>query len=285
MGDSFLRYTLRQLVRDFPDDDTCLEFIFRKQDPTCLRCGGHTFYKVQGRLAYVCYCGHQIHPLKGTIFEGSRTSLTDWFYVIFLFSVSRNGVAATEIQRHIGVTYKTAWRMGHRVRSLMKRDDQLLEGTVEVDETYIGGRHRRKYGYSKKAPVFGAVEKNGKIHAVHVKSTGARVLLPEIYKIVKPGTHVHTDEYFAYKKLSRYGYTHSFITHSKYQWANGDVHTNTIEGFWGQLKRSLRGTHHSVSKKWLQYYVDEFVFRYNYRHLDMFNVIIERAHLRKERVA
>lgn len=154
----------------------------------------------------------------------------------------------------------------------------VLEGIVEVDETYIGGRHRRYLRHSKKSSVFGAVERGGKVHARHVKSTGARVLLPEIYQHIKPGTHINSDEWRAYKKLSRYGYKHSFVTHSKYEWARGDVCTNTIEGFWGQLKRSLHGTYHSVSSKYLQLYIDEFVFRYNHRHENMFELLLVRGH-------
>jgi transposase len=183
---------------------------------------------------------------------------------MYLFSVSKNGVAATEIQRHTGVTYKTAWRMGHKIRELMA-EDRTLEGIIEVDETYIGGRHRRYKKYSKKYSVFGAVERNGSVRAVHVRSTGARVLLPEIQRTVKPGSTIYSDEWGAYRKLSYYEYTHDTVNHSKYEWSRENVYTNTIEGFWGQMKRSFSGTHHSISKKWLQHYVDEFTFKYNHR--------------------
>lgn len=157
----------------------------------------------------------------------------------------------------------------------MKGCDLKLEGQVEVDETYIGGRHRRYLKHSKKFPVFGAVERGGHIRAKHVVSTGARVLMPEIYQTIRPGTHVYSDEWRAYKKLRRYGYEHSTVEHGRYEWARGDVYTNTIEGFWGQLKRSLRGTHHSVSRKWLQSYIDEFVFRYNLRGAVVYAVLLE----------
>ncbi len=113
--------------------------------------------------------------------------------------------------------------------------------------------------------------------AKHVKSTGARVLLPEIYRSVKVGSQVYSDEYRAYEKLSRHGYKHDAIVHSRYEWARDDVYTNTIEGFWGQLKRSLKGTHHSVSRKWLQSYVDEFVFRYNHRRENVFELLIVKT--------
>lgn len=269
-----MKYALSQLLAEFSSNDICLNYIFQNSYKHCPNCSGSTFYRIKNRPAFICRCGHQIYPLKGTIFEKSRTPLISWFYVIYLFSVSKNGVAATEIQRHLGVTYKTAWRMGHQIRKLMRSDDRILEGIVEVDETYIGGRHRKFLKYKKKFPVFGAVERGGSIRATHVKSTGVRVLLPEIYRTVKPDTQIYSDEWGAYKKLSRYGYRHDTVVHSKYEWARENVHTNTIEGFWGQLKRSLHGTHHSVSKKWLQSYVDEFVFRYNHRNEPTFHKLL-----------
>jgi hypothetical protein len=261
-----LRYAITQFLKDYPTDESCLEIIFQQKykDHVC-PCGSSAFYRITGRPAYVCANGHHLHPLKGTIFEKTRTPLTSWFYVTYLFSVSKNGVAATEIQRHLGITYKTAWRMGHKVRHLMRSDNFILDGHVEVDETYIGGRHRRYQDYSKKHAVFGAVERGGRIRAKYVKSTGSRVLLPEIYQSVRPGSHIYSDEWRAYKKLPHYGYGHSTVEHGAREWGRGEVYTNTIEGFWGQMKRSLHGTHHSVSKKWLQSYVDEFVFKYNNR--------------------
>lgn len=260
-----MKFTYGQFLDEFPTDEACLKYLFEKQRQPCCSCHGTRFYRVYGRLSYVCYCGKQIHPLKGTIFEKSRTPLRSWFYVIYLFSVSRNGLAATEIQRQLGVTYKTAWRMGHKVRWLMRSENHLLSGIVEVDETYIGGRHWHRYGFSKKYPIFGAVERNGSVYAAYVRSNGARVLIPEIYKTVKTGTQIYSDEYAAYKRLGIHGYKHDSVKHAKYEWARGEVYTNTIEGFWGQLKRSLKGTHHSVSRKWVQSYVDEFVFKYNHR--------------------
>ena len=163
--------------------------------------------------------------------------------------------------------------MGHQIRRLMQDDNSPLEGIVEVDETYIGGRHRRYMRYKKKFPVFGAVQRGGRIKAMYVKSTGARVLLPQIYKNVKVGAQIYSDEWRAYKRLSYHGYQHDTVTHSKYEWSRDNVCTNTIEGFWGQMKRSLHGTHHSVSKQWLQSYVDEFVFRYNNRE-DVFHLLL-----------
>ena len=147
---------------------------------------GVKWYPITGRLGFVCSeCDSHVYPLSGTIFANSTTSLWSWFYVIYLFSVARNGISAKEVERQLGVTYKTAWRMCRQIRLLMVDETPKLEGIVEVDETYIGGRHRRQFGFSKKAPVFGAIERGGRVKTQYVKSTGARVLLPEIYSKVK----------------------------------------------------------------------------------------------------
>lgn len=280
-----MRYTKKQFDEQFPDDDACLDRMFKDRYgdvDTCPSCGviGTKFYRVTGRKCYACeWCGYQLHPLAQTIFHKSSTSLKDWFYAIYLFSVGKNGVSAKEIERHLGVTYKTAHRMAKQIRSLMA-DESPIGGSgmsVEVDETYIGGRHPKKLGYSKKSVVFGAVERDGRIRAKHVLSSGTRVLIPHINKTVAPETIIYSDEWRAYKRLNKTAYSHTTINHSKLEWARGKAHTNTIEGFWSQLKRSISGTYHAVSPKYLQLYVDEFAFRYSYRDVAVYPVLLERA--------
>ncbi|HKU18281.1 MAG TPA: IS1595 family transposase [Candidatus Saccharimonadales bacterium] len=278
-----MRYTYKRFAAEFPNDDVCLDAIFQMRYgdvTTCPRCGviDTKFYRVRGRKCYACkHCGYQLHPLAQTIFHKSDTPLTSWFYVMYQVSVAKNGVSAKEIVRHLGVGYKTAHRMLHKIRSLMQQGGDMLSGIVEIDETYIGGKHKHKYGYSKKQAVFGAVERAGHIKATHVRSTGARVLLPLIEEKITPGAQVYSDEYRAYSTLERRGYPHATVTHSSFEWANGDTHTNTIEGFWGQLKRSISGTYHCVSPQHLQAYVDEFVFRYNFRGVAVYPVLLELA--------
>lgn len=268
-----MRYTVKQFKADYPNDDVCLDTIFQNrygEVKTCPGCGtiGTKFHRVTGRKCYACqWCGYQLHPLAQTIFHKSSTPLTDWFYAIYLFSVSKNGVAAAELQRHLGVTYKTAHRMARQIRSLMAEDGAIggPGKPVEIDETYIGGKHPIALRHSKKQSVFGAVERGGQVRVKHVKSTGARVLLPEIDQTVKAGTNIHSDEWQAYKTLPMRGYSHTTVTHSTLEFVRGDAHTNTIEGFWSQLKRSIDGTYHAVSPKYLQLYASEFAFRYNRR--------------------
>lgn len=279
-----MRYTLKQFQEEYPDDDACLEAVFQDRFGNlkcCPKCGviDAKFYRVKSRQCYSCeWCGYQLHPLADTIFRKTKTPLTSWFYAIYLFSVAKNGVSAKELERHLGVTYKTAWRMCKQIRILMKQDaEEQLTGEVEIDETYMGGKHRKKYGRSKKQTVFGMVERDGVATIKHVKSSGARVLLPEIAMGITPGTQVYSDEWGAYRSLNKRGYSHTTVNHSKLEYVRGIVYTNTIEGFWSQLKRSIDGTYHSVSPKYLQSYLDEFVFRYNYRAMPAGPVLLERA--------
>jgi transposase-like protein len=276
-----MRYTFKDFKTEYPDDQTCLVAVLENRyGSTCPRCGvvGVKWHPIKGRKGFVCSeCDRHIYPLAETIFRKSETSLWNWFYAIYQFSVAKNGVSAKELERTLGVTYKTAWRMAKQIRLLMQNDGDPLTGDVEVDETYIGGKHEKKFGYSKKNAVFGAVERGGMAKAVHVKSTGSRVLLPVIDEGVSKGSNIYSDEWRAYTSLKNRGYSHATVTHSKLEYVRGLVHTNTIEGFWGQLKNSLRGTYHAVSPKYLQSYVDEFVFRYNYREVAICPVLLERA--------
>lgn len=273
---------MKQFQKEYPNDDVCLGKAFEDRFGNikdCPKCGviNTKFYRVRGRKCYACmHCGYQLHPLAHTIFHKSETPLTSWYYAIYLFSVSKNGVAAKELERHLGVTYKTAWRMARQIRSLMA-DEIKLSGTVEMDETYIGGVHPRKLGKSKKQIVFGMVEREGRVSAHQVKSAGARVLLPKIQKHVNPQAIIHTDEWGAYRTLRRRGYSHTTVNHSTLEYVRGTVHTNTIEGFWSQLKLSISGTYHAVSPKYLQSYVDLFAFSYNHRGVAAGPVLLGRA--------
>jgi transposase-like protein len=249
--------------------------------PACPKCGvvNPSYYRVKNRKCYECKdCGNQIHPLAGTIFHKSSTSLREWFYIIYLYSVSKNGMSAKEVERHLGVTYKCAWRIAKQVRELMNEGGSPLSGVVETDETYIGGRKRGKdITFQDKEIVFGMVERKGKVKANHVASAGTRVLLPRLRESVAIGTTVYSDQARVYSTLKRLGYLHASVNHSTGEYGRGVVHTNTIEGFWGQLKRSINGTYHCVSPKYLQSYVNEFVYRYNHRQNPIFPVLIASA--------
>jgi transposase len=279
-----MRFTITQFNERFPDNDSCLDYIFEQaygNMPACPKCGiiSPSYYRVRNRKCYECKdCGNQFHPLANTIFHKSSSSLHDWFYVIYLFSVAKNGVSAKEVERHLGVTYKTAWRIAKQVRALMQQGTSPLSGIVETDETYIGGVQRGKnITVQDKAVVFGMVERGGNVKAEHVRSAGARVLLPRLQSNIVPGTTIYSDQAQVYRTLHRVGYYHDSVNHSAGEYGRGVVHTNTIEGFWGQLKRSIDGTYHCVSRKYLQLYLNEFVYRYNHRTAPVFPVLIASA--------
>jgi transposase len=245
---------IRDFQKRFPDEDTCLTHLMRTRFGERLKCfkclKQATYYRVRGRRSFECeHCGYQVYPTAGTPFESTRTPLRDWFYVMFLFCASRNGVAAKEVQRQLGVTYKTAWRMCNLIRKYMGYvdGDAPIGGpgkVVEADETFIGGvDHEARGEADDKAIVLGMVERGGDVV-----------------------TRLYTDEGTAFKLLTeKYGYEHEMVDHSAKEYVRGDVHTNSIEGFWANVKRGINGTYVHVSKKWLQSYLREFEYRHNLR--------------------
>ncbi|MCH9053942.1 MAG: IS1595 family transposase, partial [Proteobacteria bacterium] len=239
------------------------------------KCGAEgAFAKLKKLPAYACpTCGHHIHPMVGTPFERSRTPLKKWFYAMYLFTTSRHGVPAKELQRQLGVTYKTAWRMGHEIRKYMGEVDGIppMTGHVEVDETYVGGRRPKIKGFTGrgakgKTVVFGILERGGDLYTEVVPSAAGKSLIPPIVKHVPKGTRVSSDEWAPYRVLPSLGYKHDTVDHAAKEYARGNVHVNTLEGFWSMLKRSIRGTHIHVSRKHLPKYLGEFEFRWNLRH-------------------
>lgn len=279
-----MRYTKKDFEAEYPDDDACLESVFQNRFGDleyCPKCASETtFYRVKKRQCYACqWCGYQLFPLSGTIFRKTTTPLKDWFYAIYLFSVSKNGVSAKELERHLGVTYKTAWRIAKQIRTLMAQSKTTLEGTIEIDETYIGGHRRnlRGRGGSGKTPIVGMVERKGQIRAEATKDVKRSTIHGLMNEYMDKKSPVHTDEFYVYRNLKTLGYKHESVKHSDKQYVRGDVHTNSIEGFWSLIKRSISGTYCSVSPKYLQTYVDEFVFRYNFRDVAVCPVLLELA--------
>jgi len=286
-----MSYNFKDFDTQFPDDAACLDHIFRARfaNHVC-ECGKRDcFYRVEKRRCYSCsFCGAQLHPTAGTIFHKSETSLKSWFFAIFLFAKSKNGVAAKELQRQLGVTYKTAHRMGHKIRALMTSEGNMFSGVVEADETYIGGKSEGKRGRGAlgKTPVIGIAERRGGVCAKVMDKVTAASAIKLIRKNVTPGTTVTTDEFGIYNYVSKLGFKHEVVNHGSGEYVAGRAHTNTIEGFWSQLKRSLDGTHHSVSPKYLQNYVDEFAFRYSHRYAsEIFDLLIVRTGLQQPTAA
>lgn len=281
-----MRYTIKDLRADFPDDEACLQFLFdaRLGDlKTCPKCGvvGTKFYRVSNRMAFKCKdCRQYIYPLAGTIFEKSTTPLTLWFHALYLFSVSKNGVSALEIQRQVGVAYKTAHRMAKMIRLLMHESGKLgfLGTPIQVDEAFIGGKKKQTHARDSKAPVMAALEVGGEVRVAVVPRAASKYAVPFLEENVDEGAMLHTDESKIYKHLKvKSLYRHESVRHIAHEFVRDGVTTNNVEGFFGQLKRSLDGTFHAVSHYYLHSYVSEFAFRYNHRHQNVFQLLLAKA--------
>ena len=274
-------FNVRQFFARFPDDEACLVHIFNVRygaRHVCRACGVEaTFHRLTNRRAWACAaCGDNLYPTAGTVFQDTRTPLQTWFYAIYLFVTTRHGVSGKELQRRLGVTYKTAWRIGQKIREQIGNADfqGLLSGHVEADETYVGGkRHggKRGRGAPGKTVVMGIKERDGAVKATVVPNVRMNSLRGVINDQVEKGTFVSSDELASYNLLTGDGYTHGRVSHSAKQWTKEDgaagelISTNGIESFWRMFKVSVRSTHIFVSEQHMSKYLAEFTFRANHR--------------------
>lgn len=276
-----MKYTITDLRSDFPDDAACLRWLVDYLHPDgifCDNCQKVTpHHAMKTRKSYSCEtCGHHVHPTSGTIFHKSSTPLTLWFEAIFLITATRSGVSAKQLERTLGVTYKTAWRMFHQIRSMMGDDGKPFDGEpVEVDEMYMHPDPTKNTrvqsvvngkGVRKSEMVFGMVERGGKAKVVHMGSNhSGKALIPEIQKSIPTSVRIYSDNYQAYKSLYYLGYSHKSINHSQLKYVAGDTHTQNIENLWSNMKRGIKGVYRHVDAQYLQAYVDEYAFRYSHR--------------------
>ena len=287
-------FSVREFFQRFNSEDACLEHImavrFGGTRFDCPKCGTveSTFHKLQKRRTYVCAsCGHHVNPTAGTILENTRTPLVSWFYAIYLFCTTRHGVSGKELQRQLGVTYKTAYRIGQQIRDLMSKAqgfDALLTGHIELDEAYVGGRRsgKRGRGAAGKTIVMGLAERDGRMKAVVIPNVKKDTLRDVVLANVEKGATVSTDELYSYNLLTGDGYSHGAVKHGRkeytwYDYERGEnFHVNTVEGFWRLFKASVRSTHVQISAKHMQRYLDEFTFRASNRHRvnGMFDLLV-----------
>lgn len=266
---------LFNFFKQFPTEEACIAYLEKVRWPDqryCPHCGSTKTYKFKSGKLFKCGdCRKQFTAKVGTIFTDSHIPLQKWFLAVYMLTSLKKGVSSIAIAKQLDVTQKSAWFMLQRIRYAMSYGtfDKPLEGTLEGDETYIGGKSDLKGKFSNKVAVLGLVEKQkgtGKIVTMVTKHADATVALPFIRANAKKGSEIQTDESRIYHRLKR-EYTHQFVTHQNLEYVRDDVTTNTIEGAWDHLKLGLRAIYMGVSPKHLSMYCDEFGFRYNTRDL------------------
>ena len=265
--------TLAGFMTAFPNEEACRKYFesirFANGD-YCPLCKHDKIMRFSDGKRYRCHkCRKDFTIKTGTLFGESKIPMQKWFIAIYLLTTRKKGISSVELSEQVGVSQKTAWFIDHRIREALKQNKGKLFGTVEVDETYIGGKHVRKDSFKKKAPIMGMTERKGQIRAFHIPARETHIVLGKITENVDKSAYVMTDEAAVYKKLPKIGYRRGAVKHSKHEWARGEINTNSIESFWALFKRGHHGTYHSMSKKHLQRYIDEFAFRFNGRGSDM----------------
>ncbi len=226
----------------------------------------------------------------GTVFRNSKISLQKWLWALYLFSSNKKGVSSCQLAKHIGITQKSAWFLLHRSRYTFKHSvfiKEMLKGSVEIDETFIGGKNKNRHwdkkvpnsqgrSWKDKVPVLGMIERGGNLITRVVSNTKQSTIEPIIKANVKENSNVYTDEWFAYKDLGKW-FNHQIVNHNAKQYVSGKATTNRIENPWSHLKRMIYGTYHWVSKEHLSKYVDEFTLRFNtrkYRERERFDLVL-----------
>ena len=273
--------SLLEVFKTFSDEEKCYEYLkqLRWTDgkPTCPKCGSqHKIYLFSNKRTYSCtYCDRQFSIKVGTIFENSKIKLSKWFPAIYLITSRKKGISSVQLGKDLGITQSAAWFMLHRIRKALRQDFfNMIETTAEIDETFIGGKEKNKptgkrtkknQGRSTKTriPIVGILtRRNKEVRAIRVDNTSKEQLHAFILGNIFPDTKIMTDEWTGYKGLDKM-YKHSVVKHKNEEYVRGECHTNGIEGFWSLLKRGIIGVYHQMSKKHIEKYVDEFVFRYN----------------------
>lgn len=274
--------SLPQVLNHFNDKGTCTKFLEQQRwngKPICPHCGHDKVYKTN--RGYKCAdkdCYKKFTVTVGTVFENSKIKLNLWFAAIYLATAHKKGISSLQLHRDLGITQKTAWFMLHRIREMLReKKSNLLQGEVQADETFVGGKNRNRHTDKKvefsqgrsvkdKTPVLGLLS-NGRVNTTVVPDTKAGTLKPIIQKMVEKGSIIVTDEWGAYNGLSS-DYQHEVVKHNEGQYISNGFHTNSMEGFWSLFKRGIFGIYHHASPKHLHRYCDEFSYRYNTRKIN-----------------
>lgn len=286
--------SLVHLLDHFKEESTCIEYLVQTRwnggAVCCPHCGNEKVYTTN--RGYKCAdkdCYKKFTVTTGTIFENTKISLRFWFAAIYLGTAHKKGISSLQLSRDLNITQKTAWFLLHRVREMLNENaPDLLDGTVEVDETFVGGKNKNRHNDKKKdkndnlagkTPVFGTLQRGGDVRTHVVPNVQGDTLKGIIKATVIAESIMVSDEAQAYKGLDVY-YDHLSVNHSRGQYVNGLAHTNSIEGFWSLLKRGIVGIYHNVSPKHLHRYCNEFEYRYNTRKVkdgDRFELAIKNV--------
>lgn len=287
--------SLYNLLDFFKTEEICEEYLAVMRwngKPTCPYCNNENVNQLQGKTKrYKCYnCKKQYSVKVGTIFHNSKIPLRKWFVGIYLFCANTKGISSHQLARDLKIHQESAWFMLQRIRETYKPTERKLrKKTIEIDETYYGGKEKYKHKSKKtlntqgrstktKSAILGIMERDGKVYAVPVKDTTAKTVLPIIEAKVSKNSTIYSDEYRPYRSLKRL-FKHDYIKHNQGEYVRGKVHTQNIEGFWSQMKRAIGGTYHSVSKKHLERYVNETTFRHNNKK-GRFNLVLSKSNAR-----
>lgn len=274
--------SLISVMNHFNNEDICKRTLSKAiwgNDVVCPKCGKHHCKLSKSGRFHCTECNHNFSCTSGMFFSRSKISLRKWFLAMYLMSSNKKGVSSHQLSRDIDVTQKTAWFMLQKLRLMFAQcDAEELSGTVECDEMYLGGVENNKHKSKKtesnqgrstktKSAIFGMIQRSGNLVAMKVTDTKADTLMPIIKQFIKENTVIYTDESKSYIRLKNENYAHNYVRHKENEFVLGDVFTNTIEGFWSHFKKMMFGTYHSVSKKYLQRYIDEEVYRWNTRKM------------------
>ena len=269
---------LIKLVEQFSDEEACRAHLAELRWPggvKCLRCDSEKISGPSKRHLYECAeCGYQFSVKVGTIFNDSKLPLWKWFVATYLICESKKGMSANQLKRTLGVSYKTAWYLCHRIRATMSdQGAPQLHGIVEADETYIGGRIRAgnkrdaaRARMKNKTIVLGAIERGGKLRVQVAPDAKARTIKKFLNEVVADDAEaIFTDSHRSYRGIQDHNTRHEYVDHSRDEWVRGQVHTNTVESAWSLFDRAVIGSYHKLSVKHLPAYLDEFAFRFNNR--------------------
>jgi transposase-like protein len=263
-------------MEQFHSDEKCRKALEKMRWPDgveCPRCHGKKHSPVGERDVYDCRsCGYQFSVTSGTIFHDTHLPLQKWFMAIYLIVESKKGISANQVKRVLGVSYKTAWYLCHRIRAAMtEQNAPKLGGTVEVDETFVGGKNTGgglgigNYIVNKSL-VVGVIQRGGKVRLQKIKTRDRKSLHKFIKEHCAPETElIITDSWQAYRGVADQDTRHEVVDHMAKEWVRGDIHTNGIENVWSLLKRSVVGTYHKISAKHIDAYLDELEWRFNNR--------------------